>query len=219
MKVSHFLSDHRPYIVGQTLVWNILTQARGPMPQRSSNNAFEAHESIDSYVLRMKSILEHITHLCQRYDIKHIFLQEAPSDREILADSLQEMLASFGHDVFIHQCKSSPQLLTLSLEPLEIEYCDEHDRQVLYATKDGRLLAHVHCSFSRIRDNLPVYCERWQGWLDQGASIMGDFNMPLTDIPVHAWTWSGLPSQFGSIDGVLAPGAQRVCDLAEVNCW
>ncbi len=212
------LSDHRPYVVGKTLSWNILTQCRAASSSRNSNNAFNIDEDMNEYVSRLGRIAQTIAMLVTQYDIEYIALQELPSDQHLLISPLLKLLQK--NKIWRFHVISNPLPTGLIYTgECHIEYARHDMRLSLYQLNGGQRLGHVHCHYRKIEQKTSEYIDIFENWLKKGATILGDFNTPVEQLPINCFKRSLGGSLFGAVDGVLASTEQRYQNLDEVVCW
>ena len=73
---SKYLSDHKPFILDDILVWNMLTKA--VTTEKRTNNGFGWHESDHAYQLRLKNIIHAIGGWVAVHHLNFLALQECP---------------------------------------------------------------------------------------------------------------------------------------------
>lgn len=207
---SKYLSDHKPFILDDLLVWNILTKAVST--EKRINNSFGWHESDQAYHLRLKKIIQAIGGWVAVHRLNFLALQECPKTpfQQAFVDKLLRVLAEktgaqWSVDIFN---KDLPLMLFSARPIARVDVCSDM-RLVRYQLKDKQLV-HVHLHYKRMHDpaKKEIILQQIRSGLNAPYLVVGDFNADITcyDWPDYAMNLGGhhVGHTWRKVDGYIA---------------
>ena len=207
---SKYLSDHKPFILDDILVWNMLTKA--VTTEKRTNNGFGWHESDHAYQLRLKNIIHAIGGWVAVHHLNFLALQECPKTpfQQTFIDQMLGVLAEkTGEQWSVDIFNKDLPLMMFSAKPIaRVGACSDM-RLVRYQLKDKQLV-HVHLHYKRMHDpaKKEMTLKRIRSELKAPYLVVGDFNADITcfEWPDYAMNLGG--HHFGQgwrkVDGYIA---------------